>query len=74
MNSGNPAVVRFWEEKSSKDQSLATTVETTVYMLLTTLIRGDTVYAKPILHWLTDYQRNEGGFYSTQVQTAVPQE
>lgn len=42
-------------------------VETTDYMLLTTLFRGDILYAKPIIQWLTDDQRYGGGFHSTQV-------
>ncbi|XP_062874389.1 complement C5 isoform X2 [Trichomycterus rosablanca] len=66
---GNPAIVRFWEVKGSPqdpNRASAMTVETTVYMLLTTLMRGNIEYAKPILNWLTNYQQNEGGFYSTQ--------
>lgn len=71
--SGNPATVRFWEDSKPKKDSLkpndvtAKTVETTVYVLLNTLVRGDSTYAKPILNWLTQDQRYGGGFHSTQV-------
>ncbi|RXN22619.1 complement C5 [Labeo rohita] len=69
---GNPATVRFWHEsKSDKDllkpsDVTAKTVETTVYVLLNTLVRGDSNYAKPILNWLTQDQRYGGGVHSTQ--------
>ncbi|ROL42575.1 Complement C5 [Anabarilius grahami] len=69
---GNPATVRFWEDSKPKKDSLkpsdvtAKTVETTVYVLLNTLVRGDSTYAKPILNWLTQDQRFGGGFHSTQ--------
>ncbi|XP_017307260.1 complement C5 [Ictalurus punctatus] len=69
---GNPVTVRFWEEnKASQDplkpnRASALSVETTVYMLLTTLLRGDPTYAKPIIQWITDDQRYGGGFHSTQ--------
>ncbi|KTG38801.1 hypothetical protein cypCar_00009247 [Cyprinus carpio] len=69
---GNPATVRFWQEyKLGKDSlkpsdATAKTVETTVYVLLNTLVRGDTTYAKPILNWLTQDQRYGGGVHSTQ--------
>ncbi|XP_073696897.1 complement C5 [Garra rufa] len=69
---GNPATVRFWQE-SKPDKDLlkpsdvtAKTVETTVYVLLNTLVRGDSTYAKPILNWLTQDQRYGGGVHSTQ--------
>ncbi|XP_058633230.1 complement C5 isoform X1 [Onychostoma macrolepis] len=69
---GNPATVRFWQE-SKPDKDLlkptdvtAKTVETTVYVLLNTLTRGDSAYAKPILNWLTQDQRYGGGVHSTQ--------
>uniref|UniRef100_A0AAY4ESR9 Complement component 5 n=1 Tax=Denticeps clupeoides TaxID=299321 RepID=A0AAY4ESR9_9TELE len=69
---GNPAVIRFWEEKNADEDPLkpnkasAQTVETTVYVLLTVLLRGDGRYAKPVLAWLTQDQRYGGGFLSTQ--------
>ncbi|XP_026795914.2 complement C5 isoform X1 [Pangasianodon hypophthalmus] len=69
---GNPVTVRFWEENEAPRDPLkpnrasALSVETTVYMLLNTLLRGDTTYAKPIIQWLTDDQRYGGGFHSTQ--------
>ncbi|XP_050965530.1 complement C5 [Labeo rohita] len=69
---GNPATVRFWHEsKSDKDllkpsDVTAKTVETTVYVLLNTLVRGNSNYAKPILNWLTQDQRYGGGVHSTQ--------
>lgn len=75
LNLGNPVAVRFWEEnKVPQDQlnpnrATALSVETTVYILLITLLRGDTTYAKPIIQWLTDDQRYGGGFHSTQVHT-----
>ncbi|XP_059403415.1 complement C5-like [Carassius carassius] len=69
---GNPATVRFWQESKLHKDSLkpsdvtAKTVETTVYVLLNTLVRGDSTYAKPILNWLTQDQRYGGGVHSTQ--------
>ncbi|XP_052411898.1 complement C5 isoform X2 [Carassius gibelio] len=69
QDTGNPATVRFWQEsKADRKPSNVTskTVETTVYVLLNTLIRGDFTYAKPILNWLTQDQRYGGGIYSTQ--------
>ncbi|KAK3514717.1 hypothetical protein QTP70_028333, partial [Hemibagrus guttatus] len=69
---GNPVTVRFWEEDNAPQDPLkpnrvsAQSVETTVYMLLNTLFRGDTPYAKSIIQWLTDDQRYGGGFHSTQ--------
>ncbi|KAL7836777.1 hypothetical protein AOLI_G00280610 [Acnodon oligacanthus] len=69
---GSPAIVRFWQEKDSAQDPLkpnkatALTVETTVYVLLSTLLRGDLTYAKPIVNWLTQDQRYGGGFFSTQ--------
>ncbi len=71
--SGNPATIRFWQE-SKQDKDLlkpshvtAKSVETTIYVLLNTLARGDATYAKPILNWLTQDQRYGGGVHSTQV-------
>ncbi|XP_041958201.1 complement C5 isoform X3 [Alosa sapidissima] len=69
---GNPPVVRFWQEDSSAANPLkphkasAQTAETTVYVLLTALLRGHASHVKPILTWLTQDQRYGGGFYSTQ--------
>ncbi|KAL2091988.1 hypothetical protein ACEWY4_011786 [Coilia grayii] len=69
---GNPPVVRFWHDPSEPLNPLkphkasAQTVETTAYVLLTTLHRGHASYAKPILTWITQDQRYGGGFYSTQ--------
>uniref|UniRef100_A0A671SI59 NTR domain-containing protein n=1 Tax=Sinocyclocheilus anshuiensis TaxID=1608454 RepID=A0A671SI59_9TELE len=66
------ATVRFWQESKLLKDSLkpsdvtAKTVETTVYVLLNTLVRGDATYAKPILNWLTQDQRYGGGVHSTQ--------
>uniref|UniRef100_A0A3B4D0B1 NTR domain-containing protein n=1 Tax=Pygocentrus nattereri TaxID=42514 RepID=A0A3B4D0B1_PYGNA len=48
------------------NKATALTVETTVYVLLSTLLRGDITYAKPIVNWLTQDQRYGGGFFSTQ--------
>uniref|UniRef100_A0A8C1N033 Complement component 5 n=1 Tax=Cyprinus carpio TaxID=7962 RepID=A0A8C1N033_CYPCA len=69
---GKPATVRFWQE-SKADRDLlkpsdvtAKTVETTVYVLLNTLTRGESTYAKPILNWLTQDQRYGRGVHSTQ--------
>uniref|UniRef100_A0A672NTC6 Complement C5 n=1 Tax=Sinocyclocheilus grahami TaxID=75366 RepID=A0A672NTC6_SINGR len=68
----NPATVRFWQESKLRKDSLkpsdvtAKSVETTVYVLLNTLVRGDSTYAKPILNWLTQDQRYGGGVHSTQ--------
>uniref|UniRef100_A0A9J8BEY8 Complement component 5 n=1 Tax=Cyprinus carpio carpio TaxID=630221 RepID=A0A9J8BEY8_CYPCA len=63
--------VNLEEYKLGKDSlkpsdATAKTVETTVYVLLNTLVRGDTTYAKPILNWLTQDQRYGGGVHSTQ--------
>ncbi|KAG7318452.1 hypothetical protein KOW79_018207 [Hemibagrus wyckioides] len=69
---GNPVTVRYWEDDNAPQDPLkpnrasAQSVETTVYMLLNTLFRGDLTYAKPIIQWLTDDQRYGGGFHSTQ--------
>ncbi|XP_036453933.1 complement C5 isoform X2 [Colossoma macropomum] len=69
---GSPVIVRFWQEKDAPQDPLkpnkatALTVETTVYILLSTLLRGDITYAKPIVNWLTQDQRYGGGFFSTQ--------
>lgn len=75
LNLGIPATLRFWEENEAPEDPLkpnrasALSVETTAYMLLNTLLRGDTTYAKPIIQWLTDDQRYGGGFHSTQVHS-----
>lgn len=75
--SGNPVTIRFWEDSKSNKDSLkpsgatAKTVETTVYVLLNSLVRGDSTYAKPILNWLTQDQRYGGGILSTQVLNAI---
>ncbi|NWV40249.1 CO5 protein, partial [Grantiella picta] len=69
---GHPPVYRFWKDtfKTQDEQSpssvTAQMVETTAYALLTTLLRGDENYAKPIIRWLSEEQRHGGGFYSTQ--------
>lgn len=71
-NKGNPVTVRFWEETQPSNDPLkpskttARTVETTAYVLLNTLHRGETSYAKPIMNWLTQDQRYGGGVHSTQ--------
>lgn len=70
---GNPPVIRFWQDESAPVNPLkphkasAQTVETTVYVLLTAMLRGHASFIKPILSWLTQDQRYGGGFYSTQV-------
>ncbi|KAJ8379726.1 hypothetical protein SKAU_G00005040 [Synaphobranchus kaupii] len=69
---GNPAVVRFWEEintipgASKPNKVSAQSVETTAYVLLTTMLYGNMQYANPILSWLTQDQYYGGGFHSTQ--------
>ncbi|NXB82166.1 CO5 protein, partial [Donacobius atricapilla] len=69
---GEPPIYRFWkdafktEEQPSPSSVTAEMVETTAYALLTTLLRGDENYAKPIIKWLSEEQRYGGGFYSTQ--------
>ncbi|XP_076010184.1 complement C5 isoform X2 [Genypterus blacodes] len=69
---GHPAVLRYWQESSvtsdwlRPDQSSGLTVETTAYVLLTTLLKGRIQYANPILTWLTQDQHYGEGFYSTQ--------
>ncbi|NWV22590.1 CO5 protein, partial [Origma solitaria] len=69
---GNPPIYRFWkdsfkaEDEESPSAVTAQMVETTAYALLTTLLRGDENYAKPIIRWLSEEQRHGGGFYSTQ--------
>ncbi|XP_043096088.1 complement C5 [Puntigrus tetrazona] len=69
---GEPGTVRFWQESKPDKDSLkpsdvtAKTVETTVYVLLNALTRGEVAYAKPILNWLTQDQRYGGGVHSTQ--------
>ncbi|NXS09957.1 CO5 protein, partial [Neodrepanis coruscans] len=69
---GDPPIYRFWKDTfKTRDQHTpssvtAQMVETTAYALLTTLLRGDENYAKPIIKWLSEEQRYGGGFYSTQ--------
>ncbi|NXO43464.1 CO5 protein, partial [Locustella ochotensis] len=69
---GDPPIYRFWkdafkaQDEPSPSSATAQMVETTAYALLTTLIRGDENYAKPIIKWLSEEQRYGGGFYSTQ--------
>ncbi|NXQ06124.1 CO5 protein, partial [Vidua macroura] len=69
---GDPPIYRFWKDAfKAQDQPTpssvtAQMVETTAYALLTTLLRGDANYAKPIIKWLSEEQRHGGGFYSTQ--------
>ncbi|NWU97061.1 CO5 protein, partial [Upupa epops] len=69
---GDPPVNRFWKDtfkRHDQHNPSATTaqmVETTAYVLLTTLLRGDKNYADPIVRWLSEKQRYGGGFYSTQ--------
>uniref|UniRef100_A0A8U7NWK8 Complement C5 n=1 Tax=Corvus moneduloides TaxID=1196302 RepID=A0A8U7NWK8_CORMO len=69
---GDPPIYRFWKDAfKTQDQPApssvtAQMVETTAYALLTTLLRGDGNYAKPIIKWLSEEQRYGGGFYSTQ--------
>ncbi|KAI1900562.1 hypothetical protein AGOR_G00051200 [Albula goreensis] len=69
---GNPAVIRFWQEKNANPEASkpnkvsAQSVETTVYVLLSALLHGHIPYAKPILAWLSQDQRYGGGFHSTQ--------
>ncbi|NWX62364.1 CO5 protein, partial [Promerops cafer] len=69
---GDPPIYRFWkdafktEDQPTPSSVTAQMVETTAYALLTTLLRGDGNYAKPIIKWLSEEQRHGGGFYSTQ--------
>ncbi|NWS06957.1 CO5 protein, partial [Motacilla alba] len=68
---GDPPICRFWKDAFKAQQPTpssvtAQMVETTAYALLTTLLRGDSDYAKPIIKWLSEEQRYGGGFYSTQ--------
>uniref|UniRef100_A0A8C3MN54 Uncharacterized protein n=1 Tax=Geospiza parvula TaxID=87175 RepID=A0A8C3MN54_GEOPR len=69
---GDPPIYRFWkdafkaQEQPTPSSVTAQMVETTAYALLTTLLRGDGDYAKPIIKWLSEEQRYGGGFYSTQ--------
>ncbi|NXX65837.1 CO5 protein, partial [Spizella passerina] len=69
---GDPPIYRFWkdafkaQEQPAPSSVTAQMVETTAYALLTTLLRGDGDYAKPIIKWLSEEQRYGGGFYSTQ--------
>ncbi|NXN90143.1 CO5 protein, partial [Bombycilla garrulus] len=70
--SGDLPIYRFWkdafetQEQPTPSSVTAQMVETTAYALLTTLLRGDENYAKPIIKWLSEEQRHGGGFYSTQ--------
>ncbi|NXW86151.1 CO5 protein, partial [Alopecoenas beccarii] len=69
---GDPPIYRFWKstfktpDQHTPSPVTAQMVETTAYALLTTLLRGDTNYANPIIKWLSEEQRYGGGFYSTQ--------
>ncbi|NWQ80221.1 CO5 protein, partial [Columbina picui] len=69
---GDPPIYRFWKntfktpDQHTSSPVTAQMVETTAYALLTTLLRGDTNYANPIIKWLSEEQRYGGGFYSTQ--------
>ncbi|NWV79412.1 CO5 protein, partial [Dasyornis broadbenti] len=69
---GDAPIYRFWkdafntEDEQSPSSATAQMVETTAYALLTTLLRGDKNYAKPIIKWLSEEQRHGGGFHSTQ--------
>ncbi|KAK2515028.1 hypothetical protein Q9233_014640 [Columba guinea] len=69
---GDPPIYRFWKntfktpDQHTPSPVTAQMVETTAYALLTTLLRGDANYAKPIIKWLSEEQRYGGGFYSTQ--------
>uniref|UniRef100_A0A8D2PIM5 Complement C5 n=1 Tax=Zosterops lateralis melanops TaxID=1220523 RepID=A0A8D2PIM5_ZOSLA len=69
---GDPPIYRYWkdafktQEQPTPSPVTAQMVETTAYALLTTLLRGDENYAKPIIKWLSEEQRHGGGFYSTQ--------
>ncbi|XP_027741708.1 complement C5 [Empidonax traillii] len=69
---GDPPIYRFWKDtfKADDEQTpssfTAQMVETTAYALLTTVLRGDESYAKPIIKWLSEEQRHGGGFFSTQ--------
>nr|BAU69622.1 C43 [Sphyrna zygaena] len=64
---------RYWkadEMPHGAQQASAITIETTSYALLQTIAMKELNYAKPIVKWLTEQQRYEGGFRSTQ-DTAV---
>ncbi|XP_019741202.1 complement C5 [Hippocampus comes] len=69
---GHPAVLRYWQESGTAtgwlrpDQSSGLTVETTAYVLLSTLLKGRIPYANPIVSWLTQDQHYGQGFYSVQ--------
>ncbi|NWI96352.1 CO5 protein, partial [Pitta sordida] len=69
---GDPVIYRFWTDnfqagdQDTPSSATAQMVETTAYALLTTLLRGDENYAKPIVKWLSEEQRHGGGFHSTQ--------
>lgn len=74
---GDPPIYRFWKntfktpDQHTPSPVTAQMVETTAYALLTTLLRGDANYAKPIIKWLSEEQRYGGGFYSTQVSFEI---
>ncbi|MED6240723.1 hypothetical protein ATANTOWER_026701, partial [Ataeniobius toweri] len=67
---GNPVVLRYWQESSvtadwvKPDKSSGQTVETTAYVLLTMLLKGQIHYANPIMTWLTQDQHYGEGLYS----------
>ncbi|XP_078422894.1 complement C4-like isoform X2 [Cetorhinus maximus] len=64
---GNDA--RYWNADETSErahQASAITIETTSYALLQTVAMKDLNYAKPIVKWLTEQRRYEGGFRSTQ--------
>ncbi|XP_022623289.1 complement C5 [Seriola dumerili] len=69
---GDPVELRFWQESSvtadqvKPDQSSGLAVETTAYVLLTVLLKGQTQYARPIVTWLTQDQHYGEAFYSIQ--------
>ncbi|XP_041068274.1 complement C4-B-like [Carcharodon carcharias] len=61
--------VRYWNADKTSErahQASAITIETTSYALLQTVAMKDLNYAKPIVKWLTEQRRYEGGFRSTQ--------
>ncbi|KAM8760671.1 complement C5 [Acanthopagrus schlegelii] len=72
QSKGNPVELRYWKEANvtadwlKPDQSSGQTVEMTVYVLLTLLLKGRIQDANPILSWLTQDQHYGEGFYSIQ--------
>ncbi|XP_028313986.1 complement C5 [Gouania willdenowi] len=68
----SPAELRYWQDSNvlaewvNPDQTSSQTVETTAYVLLTTLLLGKVQYAQPILLWLRQDQHYEQGFFSTE--------